>query len=151
MQQRYDFFALHDVVINGIAGYRSGDGMTAEVVENLREQGHPMEVGVDVRPARPDSIPRPAESAAVTEWRAYAIGQGMAPDEAAEATRADLIERYPDTDADRTDFMPLPPAKSAPKADWVTWYVRTHPDVTREDAEAMTVRQLQGEEEAEPG
>lgn len=36
----------------------------------------------------------PAKSARVEDWRAFAVDQGMAPDEAASATKATLVEQY---------------------------------------------------------
>jgi len=53
---------------------------------------------VSVEPPVDDDEPgtdgRPAKSAPKTEWEAYAASLGATPDEIAEATKAELIERY---------------------------------------------------------
>ena len=40
------------------------------------------------------AVDKPAKTAPVAAWREYAVAQGHAPDEAADATRADLIAQY---------------------------------------------------------
>lgn len=45
-------------------------------------------------PAVPDPK-RPPETAAVGVWRSYAVALGMAPEAAADASKADLIDAYP--------------------------------------------------------
>jgi hypothetical protein len=148
MRPREDFTAMHDILINGVAGYRTGDGMTAEVVDNLREQGMDLEVGVDVMPVRPEAVPYPQQDAPVEHWRAYAVAHGMTPAKAADTPRADLVAAYPDPDAQRTDYVKLPPAKSANKADWVAWYLSAHPDANPDEVEEMTIRELQADVES---
>jgi hypothetical protein len=150
---RYDYTALHDIYVDGVAAARTGDGLTAHVVDNWRDnKGMTLVVGVDIKPTRGDVIPRPASNAPVAEWRTYAIGQGMDPAEAEDAKRAELVERYPAEERD--DVMPLrqpdteadeqvaPPPKSASKGEWVDYVVDQH-GVERADAEAMTLKDLQ--------
>lgn len=150
---RFEYLALRDIKVNDVVGYRTGDGMTANAVDNLRDHGHTLELGLDIAAARPDVVPRPADNAPVAQWREYAIAQGMDPQEAADTPRTKLIDTYPDPDVDgavATDAAAGPPAKSAPKPEWVDWYMSTHPDADRAKVEAMTVRALQGGDPTEP-
>lgn len=41
-------------------------------------------------------LERPAKSAKVAEWRAYAVAQGMTEEEAGQLTKDELIDAYPD-------------------------------------------------------
>lgn len=128
--------ALRDIPSpNGTIGafaYREGDEIEhPSVVDTLG-----LTWGVDVRPIDENVIPRPGEDDDRRAWEAYCIGQGMAVEDAQAASLAELREAYPEPEA-RDDFVPLPPAKSATKAEWVE-YVSKHRGVTAEDAEAMT-------------
>lgn len=69
----------------------------------------------------PVDVPEvPRKSAAATTWTAYAIGQGMAPDVVARATKAELVAHYleggplPGTEPDKEDE---PPAGDVPPDD----------------------------------
>jgi hypothetical protein len=104
MRARYDYTATRTLTVpraGGVVGYRRGDDVTAQAVE---EQGYV--VGEDVIPARPDVVPRPADDAPRSEWAAYAVGQGMSPTEVADLDAPTLAERYPEG-AERDDFVRL--------------------------------------------
>ncbi|WP_010541897.1 hypothetical protein [Dietzia alimentaria] len=45
-------------------------------------------------PDEPEPVAKPAKTAPVAKWREYAVGQGMEPDEADAAERADLIAQF---------------------------------------------------------
>jgi hypothetical protein len=94
MRPRMDYVALRTIQVGGVAGYREGDEMVADVVDNLG-----LEVGVDVLPLRPDVIPRPAGDAPRGDWAAYAMGQGMDREEVDDLSRDELRGRFPDGDA----------------------------------------------------
>jgi len=92
----YDFTARRDVYINGVCGYRSGDGMYADVVADLG-----LVLGIDVDAARPEAWERPAETAPAAKWRDYALAhdQELTREQVDDMTRGELIERFPDPDA----------------------------------------------------
>lgn len=98
---RYDYTALHTITHNGVRAYNSGDGLTADAVDNLG-----LEVGVDVLPTRTDVIARPAGNAPRVEWATYALGQGLTVDEVDGMGRDQLRDRFP-ADETRDDFVPL--------------------------------------------
>jgi len=106
----YDYTAKRDVQVNGVVGYRAGDGMYKQVVEDLG-----LVLGVDVDAARSDLFDRPADTAARTVWVDYALAQdpALTRDEADDLTRADLIRRFPDPNA-KPDAKPKP-EKALPK------------------------------------
>lgn len=111
VRPRAEYTALHDLAVNGVPGYRTGDDVTAGVVETMG-----WVVGVDVEPANPDVIPRPADDADRAAWEAFAIGQGMPVADAQAASLAELRDAYP-PEPERADFMPLPVAMLAPEPD----------------------------------
>src|SRR3954470_9458407 len=106
----YDYTARRNVEVNGVVGYRSGDGMYQQVVDDLG-----LVLGVDVDAARSDLVDRPADTAARAAWVTYALTQdpALTREEADDLTRADLIRRFPDPDA-KPDAKPKP-EKAQPK------------------------------------
>lgn len=86
----YDFTARHPIDVNGVRGYNPGDGMYAQVVDDLG-----LVIGVDVDAARPDIFELPVDSAPRARWLEYALAQdqSLTRDEADDMTRADLIAR----------------------------------------------------------
>lgn len=101
----FDFTARRDITVNGVCGYRAGDGMYAQVVEDLG-----LVVGVDVDAARPDVFQRPADNAPRAAWIDYALVQDdtLTREEADDMTRAELAARIPDPAAE-----PKTPAKKS--------------------------------------
>jgi hypothetical protein len=97
----YDYTARHDIRVGDVVGYRAGDGMYAQVVEDLG-----LVLGEDVDAARTDLFERPADSAKRAAWLDYALAQdpSLSRDDADDMTRADLIAR-----------VTKPAAKTAPK------------------------------------
>lgn len=159
MRPRPDYIALTNVVHNGVRAYNAGDDVPASAVENLG-----LEIGVHVKAARFDLVPRPAGNAARAEWERYALGQGATVEEIADLTRAELIGRYPENataaDADslpKTNPNPAPdlvalqateqtntvepPGRDARRADWVEYAVAR--GMPRDVADDSTVAQLQ--------
>jgi hypothetical protein len=108
----YDYTARRDVPVNGVVGYRAGDGMYQQVVDDLG-----LVLGVDVDAARPDLIKRPTDTATAARWREYALTQDpkLTRDEVDELTRADLIRRFPDPDAKPEAKPETAPKKAQPK------------------------------------
>lgn len=102
MRPRADYVALHTINVDGVVGYREGDEMIADVVDNLG-----LEVGVDVQPLRDDVVPRPAGNATRAEWARYAIGQGLPAGDADDMTRDELRDRFPAADPDPDSAVPL--------------------------------------------
>lgn len=106
----HDYIALRSIPNDLAAGYRAGDGMYAQVVDNLK-----LVLGVDVAAARPGLLDRPADSASRAAWVDYALTQDptLMRADTDDLTRADLIARCPDPSA-KTE--PPPPKKIQPKA-----------------------------------
>lgn len=160
MRTREEFLAMHTINVGGYAGYRAGDGITRDVVERLG-----LTVGVDVRPANADVVPRPAGNARRADWEAYALGQGLDSEEIDSMSVTDLRNRFPEGaptaeptvdvadpvavnaaeqiaaagEADTTDQAP---ARNASKSDWVAWVMGQGHDLTEDQAKAMTRDQL---------
>lgn len=92
----YDYIARRDIYVGDVVGYRTGDGLYAQVVDSLD-----LVLGADVDAARPDAWERPADSAPAAKWREYALAQdpSLTRDDVEDMSRAQLIERFPDPDA----------------------------------------------------
>lgn len=143
MRPVQEFHALRDIRVGGVFGYRTGDDITAAVVETLG-----LTIGVDVIPANNQVIPRPAGNAARPEWEKYAIGQGLTVDEVAEMTVSQIRERYPlPSDGDpvavaATEQTNHPheaspaPAGNASTEEWREWVLATQ-DVDAKYVEGM--------------
>lgn len=84
----YDYYARHDIKVGDSYGYRTGDGLYAQVAGDLG-----LRLGEDIDAARSDVVARPAESARRADWVDYALAQdpSLARDDADDMTRADLI------------------------------------------------------------
>lgn len=110
----YDYIARHDIHINGVAGYRTGDGMYQQVVDDLG-----LVLGVDIDAARPEAWERPADTAPAARWRDYALVHDttLTREAVDDLTRGELIRRFPDPDAKpAADAKPEPKkAQSPPK------------------------------------
>jgi len=106
----FDYIALRSIPNDLAAGYRAGDGMYKQVVDDLG-----LVLGVDVKAARPDLLERPADGAPPAAWRDYALVQDktLTRADVDDMTRADLIRRFPDPDA-KPDPAPKK-AQSPPK------------------------------------
>jgi len=106
----YDYTARRDIPVNGVVGYRAGDGMYQQVVDDLG-----LRLGADVDAARPDLIERPADSAPTAVWRDYALVQDkvLSRDEVDDLSRAELIRRFPDPDKPEPKAEPKPKAEKA--------------------------------------
>lgn len=131
MQTNDEYEALTDIQAPGtmVFAYRTGDGVPASAVDNWE-----LRVGEQVRPRNTGVIPRPADDADRRAWEAYAIGQGMATEDAQAASLEDLRAAYPETD-DEPEVRDLPsptdrPADGDVKADWVRWAVASGADET---------------------
>jgi hypothetical protein len=104
-----------------VFGYRRGDPVGADVVENWG-----LEVGVHVcegdlvegDPSGPAMV-RPGPEANRATWEQWAIANGMDPEQAAAAPMEDLEAAGPQEPAAAAD--PDRPADSARKAEWVTY------------------------------
>lgn len=90
--ERFDYKTLRPILDPdfGRIAYNEGEGIMAQVVED-----YGLEVGVDVEPARANSMPRPARNASRAEWAKYALIQGLDPEEVDGLTRDELRD-HPD-------------------------------------------------------
>jgi hypothetical protein len=86
----YDYYARRVLPDNIMPGYRPGDGIYAQVVD---EYG--WVIGVDVDAARPDVLERPTDRATREKWVDYVLTQepGTAREELDDLGRNDLIAR----------------------------------------------------------
>lgn len=84
----YDYTARRDIKVGDSYGYRTGDGMYAQVVEDLG-----LVLGVDVDAARADVLERPADTAKRAAWVDYVLTQKpeMPREDIDDLSRADLI------------------------------------------------------------
>lgn len=84
----YDYTARHDIRVGDSYGYRTGDGMYAQVVQDLD-----LVLGVDVDAARTDVLDRPTDTAKRAAWVDYVLTQKpeMAREDTDDMSRADLI------------------------------------------------------------
>ncbi|MCX5066658.1 hypothetical protein OOJ91_12290 [Micromonospora lupini] len=162
MRPNADYIAQRPIFVHGVRGYNPGDDIHTVAVENLG-----LTVGVDVLPARPDVIPRPAKDALRPDWVAYWLGQGMSQQEIDELNRNQLAEKEPEViggvDPSATAVRvesPMPdntaaqaapqlaepaerverPGQGARKADWVAYAVWR--GMAKETAEDSTIPQL---------
>lgn len=87
---KWDYIALKVLPERGPRGYNPGDGMMQQVVDNLG-----LVVGVDVKPARPDMIARPAGNAPRADWYVYALGQDKTPEELDDLGRDQIRDLFP--------------------------------------------------------
>jgi hypothetical protein len=101
----FDFIARHDIHVNGVVGYRAGDGMYSQVVDDLG-----LRLGIDVDAARPEAWERPAETGPAAKWRDYALvhDHELTREQVDDMTRGELIERFPDPDAKPAPKKALP-------------------------------------------
>lgn len=154
-----EYIAQSVIYYGGVRAYNPGDDVTAAAVANLG-----LRVGVEVLPANPNVIPRPAGNARRDDWVAYWLGQGMAQADIDEMTRDELAakkpevvgEPNPDAPAHIVD-SPMPdntaaqaapqlaeqverPGQGARKTDWVEYAVAR--GMSREVAEDSTIPQL---------
>ncbi len=108
----HDYIALRSIPDDLAAGYRPGDGLYKQVVDDLG-----LVLGVDVEAARPDLLDRPADSAPPAAWRDYALVQDktLTRADVDDMTRADLIRRFPDPDAKPEVKPEASPKKAQPK------------------------------------
>lgn len=85
----YDYYALRDIPDSLQAGYRTGDGLYQQVVDDYM-----LVVGVDVEPAREGVVERPAKNSKRADWLNYAATQdtGKSREELDEMSRDELIE-----------------------------------------------------------
>lgn len=84
----YDYTARHDIRVGDSYGYRTGDGMYAQVVQDLG-----LVLGVDVDAARADILDRPADTAKRAAWVDYVLTQkpDLSREDVDDLSRADLI------------------------------------------------------------
>lgn len=119
-----EYTALTSITPPGalVYGYHRGDPVSADVVGSWD-----LVVGEQVvEGPLPDEAPavvmgRPGPEATRAQWEAYAVANGMDPDDVAEATQDDLEAVRPADEPVVGDR----PAESANKAAWVA-YVSTH-------------------------
>ena len=143
MQTSDEYEALTDIPAPGtmVFAFRAGHRVPASSVENWE-----LRVGEQVRPLNTGVIPRPEDDSDRRAWEGYAIGQGMATEEAQAASLDDLRAAYPETDepAEVRD-LPSPtdrPADSDVKADWITWAVANGADETWAKDKSTTKAEL---------
>jgi hypothetical protein len=112
--ERHDYRALQaipDPNNPSRSAYREGDGLYAQVVED-----HGLEVGVDVEPARPESIPLPPGNASRAQMAKNGAIQGLDQDEADGMSRDQLRDHFtPDAEGEPDDEPD--PADDAVKGD----------------------------------
>jgi len=103
----YDYTARHDIRVGDSYGYRAGDGMYAQVVNDLG-----LVLGVDVDAARDDVLERPKDTAKRADWVNYVLTQDpeLTREDTDEMSRADLIALVTKPEPKKTA------AKSADKA-----------------------------------
>lgn len=140
------FIALRALRIPGTMawGFQPGDGVPQATVDNWG-----LEIGVDVMPRDTGVVPRPADDADRSEWEAYAIGQGMDPETARNASLSEL-KGIPEPDPEEPP-QPLPdpnapperPAPDALKADWIAYVVAMGADETWANDRSTTKADLQ--------
>lgn len=75
------------------------DGLAKGRLTILKDDGEPVVATTDdevaeTEPDEPEDDGPPTHSAAKADWLAWAIAQGADPDEAAAATKAELIDTY---------------------------------------------------------
>lgn len=90
MRPPADYVALRDIQIPDSYAFaaRAGDDMT-----EVQRANRGLTVGLDVRPLRTDSMPRPADDADRKAWQDYAVVRGVPYAEAVNLDRADLLKR----------------------------------------------------------
>lgn len=125
-------YALHTLNAPGslVAGYRTGDPISEAVAESWG-----LILGEDVSEDAPDTeaapaLTRPTEEDNRATWEAWAVANGMTPEDADQASQEDLEATGP-SEAPAPAEHPRP-ADSAKKGDWVL-YVNDHPQATAED------------------
>jgi hypothetical protein len=89
------YVALHDIDYNSVRAYNKGDTVHAAAVEGPDAW---LTLGEDVQAREGSHLDRPAKSASQAAWAAYAISEGLDPDEAQGSSRKDLIAAYGDDD-----------------------------------------------------
>lgn len=90
--ERWDYITLRavpDPVNAGHVAYQEGEGIMAQVAEDLG-----LVVGEDVKPARPDSMPVPAGNASRAQWAKYAQIQGLDAEQVDGMTRDQLRDHF---------------------------------------------------------
>lgn len=122
------------------AGYRRGDEVSAQVVENwglvVGEDVVEGDLTEDNDPAVVRLHTRPNEGATRADWEAWAVYNGMDADDAATATMEDLQDAGTKNDPQR-------PADSAKKAEWVAWVIDQGADDGWARADSTTKADLQ--------
>jgi hypothetical protein len=95
--ERWDYVTLRPIPdpTFGRTAYNEGEGIMAQVVEDLG-----LVVGVDVKPAQPDAVARPAGNASRSQWAAYRLGQGADPERIDAMTRDELRDMDAATESD---------------------------------------------------
>jgi hypothetical protein len=150
MQIQQPYVALGTIRRPGtmVNGYQRGDGVPSEVVDAWE-----LVVGEQVMPFDTGVVGRPTEDGTRADWQAYAIGQGMSPEDAAAASLDDLIAAYPDEERD-TEALPVPgsmpvrPEADARKADWVAYVIAMGADREWANAKGTTKAELQDWDES---
>ncbi|RKN55948.1 hypothetical protein D7193_15290 [Micromonospora costi] len=150
MRPNAEYIANRTILVNSVRAYNPGDDVFASAVENLG-----LTVGVDVLPANPNVIPRPAANARRADWVAYWVGQGMPQDQVDEMTRDQLAAREPEVigspDLDANLTVPaVPNPTPSPAPDTVAFQVAEQSGQAAEQQAAERVeRPGQGARKAE--
>jgi hypothetical protein len=90
---RAAYTAIRVILHNGVRAYNPGDPVDAANVEGDHAW---LTVGEDVEPSGVIKLDRPALNASQAAWAAYAVSRGMDAGEAADLSRAELIEACED-------------------------------------------------------
>jgi hypothetical protein len=155
-----EFTALTDLQAPNttVYGYRRGDPVPPSVVENWNlEVGEHVVEGdlTDDQVPESQKLPRPGDEDTRATWEAYAVANGMDPEEAASASQDDLEAYEPKTGSDEPSGPfgfrgteaggqpPTRPADGAPKAEWVTYVTRAGADEEWAKASGTTKADLQ--------
>lgn len=145
-----EYVALRGLQAPGtsVFGYQRGDLVGESVVEAWGlVLGDDVAEGTEVpepAPAIPATRPGAADTRAT--WEAWAVANGMTPEDAENASQDDLESYEPVQQGGR----PQRPADSAPKADWVAYAIAQGADERWAKDSATTKANLQAYEPA-PG
>jgi hypothetical protein len=156
-----DFTALRGILAPGtsVYGYHRGDPVTAQVVESwdlvAGEANDPDAdvVAGDLPEETPADrvVPRPDEGATRADWEAYAIANGMSPEDATVASQEDLeAVTASDEVGEEQGKQPERPVDSAKKSEWQAYAKRLGADETWAYADTTTKADLQAYE-PQPG
>ena len=145
-----DYTALEPIAAPGtlVFGYQRGDAVSADVVTSwgldVGAQVCEGDLPADDEPPAP-VVPEPDAAAPRADWEAWAIANGMDPDEAAQISMDELQAYRPGGPPN-----PARPADSAPKAAWIAFVEALGADPTWAEDSGTTKADLQAWKTKDP-